>query len=158
MKRVAVIFLLFVQQASAQQSRHIAADLSVGYSNGFEGHVGAALLKVKGGKGSYTYLLNKYSTGLSVAEPGRIGHYLEASGTVYILQYGARFSHYFNPSWRAWLTPYVGVSYFGKMSCVIGYSYSSFSSDENRMYAGVNYLISPNQFFRGRDVSVNKSE
>jgi hypothetical protein len=146
--KLSCVAMLLPLSVPGQHEKAIGMELSCSYNGDIQSLVGVSLLKMKGGGGSYTYILNKYSTGLTLNHPSQFGHYLEYSSTVYIFQYGVRASQYFTPKYIAHLMPFIGISYFGKASVIAGIDLSTDPEQDATFSIGLNYQVSFSRFFR----------
>jgi hypothetical protein len=94
----------------------------------------------------WSFLLQKLSTGIEInaIKDKTIYQYIEYTTTLYILQLGLRFNQYIKTDYRVSLTPFIGLSLFGRHSLNIGYIYTNDFVKGNRYTVGFTTIFSFN--------------
>ncbi len=148
MTLILICFYLFSNSLFAQnllfdksEKTEYGIELGAMYDKSYRLSVGFNLFKIRANV--YAYYLNKISSGIEVGiiDDKTIYHYIEYSSTAWIFQYGLRFNQYKTLNYRVSLSPFVGLSFFGKYNLMIGYLFTNDFVKGNRLIIGFNSIL-----------------
>lgn len=138
----------FFSQNENEKKFEKGFELSTFYNNRLGVDAGFTFFRVK--SGGYTFILNKFSTGIEYNFDGSLEHYLQYSSMVMFVLYGVRTNQFIddNSQFGLKVMPFVGLSLAGRYSLFVGYNFSSDIHKNDTFTFGLNFNLSFSKFFR----------